>query len=195
MITLLTIITLTIQLLLQLRNTAAFSAGKGFGAPKNDEFVSFDRFRSSCPADITAIQQFEPSLIKEENRDDDVWVAVYRSSNNLPSVFVRDSFMDAMKVSTTVQSGDSETLVSSSSASSSVMSLETKGGDNMGDAKNKPVAVARLGKDQHSGYYILDSMRCVLKKENQDADCDGGSEHAEAIGVCIDELVLSYLQR
>ncbi len=38
-------------------------------------------------------------------------------------------------------------------------------------------------------------MRCTLKKENADPDCDGGSEHAEAVGICIDELVLSYLRR
>lgn len=38
-------------------------------------------------------------------------------------------------------------------------------------------------------------MRCTLKKENIDPDCDGGSEHAEAVGICIDELVLSYLRR
>jgi hypothetical protein len=38
-------------------------------------------------------------------------------------------------------------------------------------------------------------MRCTLKKENTDPDCDGGSEHAEAVGICIDELVLAYLKR
>ncbi|KAL7541068.1 hypothetical protein ACHAXR_010996 [Thalassiosira sp. AJA248-18] len=184
--------------------TAAFSAGKGFGsspASNNNAFVTFDRFRPSCPADINAIRQFDPSLIKEggQDDDDDVWVAVYRSANNLPSVFVRDQFMDAMKVSTTAQSGDSETLVSSVSTSvtSSVVispNSDSKNNNN-NDSANKPVAVARLGKDVNTGYYILDSMRCVLKKENTNADCDGGSEHAEAIGVCIDELVLSYLQR
>lgn len=42
---------------------------------------------------------------------------------------------------------------------------------------------------------MIDSMRCTLKKENIDPDCDGGSEHAEAVGICIDELVLSYLRR
>jgi hypothetical protein len=42
---------------------------------------------------------------------------------------------------------------------------------------------------------MIDSMRCTLKKENTDPDCDGGSEHAEAVGICIDELVLAYLKR
>ena len=38
-------------------------------------------------------------------------------------------------------------------------------------------------------------MRCVLKKENTDDDCDRRSKHTEAIGVCIDELALLYLRR
>jgi hypothetical protein len=38
-------------------------------------------------------------------------------------------------------------------------------------------------------------MRCSLKKENTDDTCDGNSEHAEAIGVCIDELILHYLRQ
>ena len=38
-------------------------------------------------------------------------------------------------------------------------------------------------------------MRCSLKKENTDDSCDGNSEHAEAIGVCIDELILYYLRQ
>ena len=38
-------------------------------------------------------------------------------------------------------------------------------------------------------------MRCSLKKEEQDPDCDGGSEHAEAIAMGIAELLLHYLKR
>lgn len=65
---------------------------------------------------------------------------------------------------------------------------------NLQDAK--PVAVARLTASNDVGNIsIIDSMRCTLKKEDTNVDCDGGSEHAEAIGICIDELVLSYLQR
>ena len=48
--------------------------------------------------------------------------------------------------------------------------------------------------EYHSSYYIIDSMRCSLRKEVTDPDCDGGREHAEAIGICIDELVLEYLR-
>lgn len=177
----------------------AFSSpsGRGFGPPTSGNggaFVSFDRFRSSCPADLDAVRRFDPSLLEKAGEDvNDVWVTVYRSANNLPSVFVRDAFLDAMKISTTAQDGDSETLVSSSSSSSSTNlsgTMISNGGND-----NKPVAVARLGKDPDSEHFVLDSMRCVLKKENTDPDCDGGSEHAEAIGVCIDELVSSYLQR
>jgi len=114
-------------------------------------------------------------------------------------VFVRDAFFDAMKASTTVQvEGDAETLVSPSTSAevSSGVMISNSGNDaSSASGNNKPVAVARLGKDIKSNTFILDSMRCILKKEDTDDDCDGGSEHVEAIGVCIDELVLSYLQR
>lgn len=177
------------------------SSGKGFGKSSSsasgggNAFVSFDRFRASCPADPGAIRQFAPGLIKDDGSSsgEDVWVAVYRSANNLPSVFVRDSFMDAMRASTTVQGGDSETIVSAVSSTTASGVISNSSGGSSGDSDTKPVAVARLAKGDNC--YILDSMRCVLKKENTDADCDGGSEHAEAIGVCIDELVLSYLNR
>ncbi|KAL7555306.1 hypothetical protein ACHAWF_019017 [Thalassiosira exigua] len=189
--------------------SAAFSAGRGFGqrpSPSNGDnaFVSFDRFRASCPADANAIRRFDASLVGGDTAggEGDVWVAVYRSANNLPSVFVRDAFLDAMKVSTTAQGGDSETLVSATFSSSSGVVISAGNGGSDDDSTNessktKPVAVARLGKgkDANSKSYIIDSMRCVLKKENTDAECDGGSEHAEAIGMCIDELVISYLQQ
>ena len=170
----------------------AFSAGKGFGkSPNNKAFVSFDRFRASCPEDVNAIKKFDASLVKDDAAGD-IWVAVYRSNNNLPNVFVRDAFFDAMKTSTTVQEGDSETLVSAASASVGsgvVVSSGAKGTD-------KPVAVARLTESLVStGVSLIDSMRCTLKKEDTNPDCDGGSEHAEAIGICIDELVLHYLQQ
>lgn len=104
-------------------------------------------------------------------------------------MFVRDSFFDAMAIATTAQDGDSQTLVSSTKQEGvgviSSSNLQSE----------KPVAVARLtaSKDGEK-VSIIDSMRCTLKKENTNPDCDGGSEHCEAIGVCIDELVISYLQ-
>ena len=181
---------LLISIVVHLAN--AFSAGKGFGkSPNNKAFVSFDRFRASCPEDVNAIKKFDASLVKDDVADD-VWVAVYRSNNNLPNVFVRDAFFDAMKASTTVQEGDSETLVSATTASVGsgvVVSSGAKGVD-------KPVAVARLTKSSvSSSVSLIDSMRCTLKKEDTNSDCDGGSEHAEAIGICIDELVLQFLQQ
>ena len=195
-------LSVTLLLLIIVTNACAFSSsssGRGFGASSssssNSNFVSpFDRFKSSCPADIDAIRQFDPSLLTKDNNDEnDIWVAVYRSANNLPSVFVRDEFFAAMKSSTTAQGGDSETLVSTTSSATSSSSV-------ISNSNNKqPVAVARLGKDAKTGYYIIDSMRCILKKEGKDGktseDCDGGTEHTEAIGVCIDELIIQYLQR
>lgn len=180
---------------------AAFSRGKGLRAsPSSDgAFVSFDRFRAACPADPSAIRQFDPSLVKDDAAPEEMWVAVYRSANNLPSVLIRDEFLSAMKASTTAQEGDSETLVSSPSAETSGVISNGNGSNDSSDSvssvnNSKPVAVARLFKDANN-IHILDSMRCVLKKENTDDNCDGGSEHAEAIGVCIDELVLIYLRR
>ena len=193
-----------------------------FGASSssgNKSVFGGDRFKSVCPADPTTIEQFDSTLVGDDADGNDTWVAVYRSKNNLPvsfalihffdlqhfslfkhllhntiftlfilhqSVFVRDSFFDAMAVATTAQDGDSQTLVSVQEGTGVISG-------NLQDAK--PVAVARLtvSKD-NDNISIIDSMRCTLKKEETDFDCDGGSEHAEAIGACIDELVLSYLQ-
>ena len=177
----------------------AFSAGKGFGksssssSSNNKSFIGADRFTAICPAAPETISKFDSSLINDDDRsnnNNDTWVAVYRSKNNLPSVFVRDSFFDAMSVATTAQDGDSQTLVSSSTKQEGVGVISSS---NL--QSEKPVAVARLtaSKDGEK-VSIIDSMRCTLKKENTNPDCDGGSEHCEAIGVCIDELVISYLQ-
>lgn len=178
-----------------LHSAQGFSAGKGFGKSSNNNnnaFVSFDRFRASCPEDISSIKIYDASLIQDESStNDDIWVAVYRSNNNLPNVFVRDAFFDAMKTSTTAQEGDSETLVSTTTATGAGVVVSSKT-----DGRDKPVAVARLTKSSDSdGVSVIDSMRCTLKKEDTNPDCDGGSEHAEAIGVCIDELVLYFLQK
>ncbi|KAL3803141.1 hypothetical protein HJC23_003416 [Cyclotella cryptica] len=174
----------------------AFSSGKGFGKPPggSNAFVSFDRFRASCPEDVNAIRNFDKALIADDaTGNDDVWVAVYRSNNNLPNVFVRDAFFDAMKASTTVQEGDSQSIVSASVTSVAGTGVFVSTG---AEGSAKPVAVARLTKSADSpNVSIIDSMRCTLKKEDTNPDCDGGSEHAEAIGVCIDELVLYFLQQ
>ena len=60
----------------------------------------------------------------------------------------------------------------------------------------KPVAVARLRpSSDFEGKFLLDQMRCSLKKEDLDESCDGGSEFLEAISVAIDSLLLHHLQQ
>jgi hypothetical protein len=200
MTTLITLLSVILLLFFSsLDDVQAFSAGKGFGggsssssSPSNKSFIGADRFKAICPAASETIKKFDSTLIFNEDdgssiSDKDIWVAVYRSKNNLPSVFVRDSFFDAMAVATTVQDGDSQTLVSVQEGTGVISSGNLQ--------HEKPVAVARLTASQDdANVSIIDSMRCTLKKEDTNNDCDGGSEHCEAIGVCIDELVLSYLQ-
>jgi hypothetical protein len=183
----------------------AFSASSSGGEGASSSLSLFDRFRASCPADIASIRQFEPSLISEED-DNGIWVAVYRSSNNLPSVFMKDDFLNAMRIATSVQGGSeqgsesSSFSVSTSSSSSEKIevtsqgSSSSSGGENGFPGRNIPVAVARLAKStEFENCFVLDSMRCALKKEDTSPDCDGGSEHAEAIGVCIDELIKYHI--
>ncbi|KAL7457013.1 hypothetical protein ACHAWC_008484 [Mediolabrus comicus] len=188
------LLSVVLTVVLLVHHVQGFAAGKGFGASSssgNKSVIGGDRFKSVCPADPATIKQFDSTLVSDDadgsSDNNDTWVAVYRSKNNLPSVFVRDSFFDAMAVATTAQGGDSQTLVSVQEGTGVISG-------NLQDAK--PVAVARLtASKDNDNISIIDSMRCTLKKEETDFDCDGGSEHAEAIGACIDELVLSYLQR
>ena len=198
---------------------AAFSSNSA-----KPTFSLSDRFRASCPADLSSISQFDPSLVSstnDENSDDerDVWVAVFRSSNNLPSVLIKDDFMNAMRIATTVQTdgatgggvgfgnrnsngnmsqstqiddGKLAGQITNSSPSSS-STTTTDGGS--GVKAQTPVAVAKLSPSKEfESVYMLESMRCSLKKENTDDSCDGQSEHAEAISICIDELILNHLR-
>lgn len=183
--------------------TCALSAPSGGGATA---FTNYDRFRASCPADLSCIRQFEPSLVpagKEEVNDEEAWVAVFRSSNNLPSVFVKDDFMNAMRIATTftadTQDGGDEanTLITVSSAERKLEKTTSVTPSSVGGAiqASKPVAVAHLSKSpDHPGQWVIDSMRCALKKEDTDSACDGGSEHSEAVSICIDELLLHHLR-
>eukprot|EP00980_Cylindrotheca_fusiformis_P030003 scaffold24174_cov117-Cylindrotheca_fusiformis.AAC.4 len=168
-------------------STPSSSSGSGGDAAG---FFKLDRFRPSCPADITSIRQFDRDLVTSE--DNGIWVAVYRSNNNKPSVFVRDEFFHAMSdaISDARSSGKSQqrqqqqqTQQVDSSKLSTPMALE------------KPVAVARLRpSDDFENKWILDSMRCHLKKEEMDKSCDGGSEFVEALSVCVDSLLLHHLK-
>lgn len=142
-------------------------------------FTLFDRFRPTCPATLDSIRQFDPSLIQETDSDMDVWVAVYRSSNNKPSVLVKDEFLQAMKSATSsVNINPQDPSIMNSFSESKVTA---------------PVAVARLRSSIDDDGLVLDSMRCVLKKENMDQSCDGGSEHTEALATAIDALIQYYL--
>lgn len=150
-----------------------------------------DRFLPSCPADESCIRNFDPNLLLEDGDEDNrkgTWVAVYRSNNNKPSVFVRDEFFSAMGEATSSNSATTSIATNNnnendSSKISTPMALE------------KPVAVARLiPSSDFENKWVLDSMRCLLKKEDQDDTCDGGSEFVEALSVCVDSLLLHHLQ-
>ena len=146
-----------------------------------------DRFRLMCPADLNSIRRFEPTLVAdvtEENNSNHVWVAVYRSYNNKPSVLVKDEFLQAMNTATTTSSATSDPQVDAAFSPP------------VGIAASSPVAVARLrhvNDDEDDAHFVLDAMRCILTKENMDPDCDGGSEHTEALATAIDGLVQHYL--
>lgn len=157
-------------------------------APENGgSFSLFDRFQPRCPADIGSIKRFNPSLA--ENDDPySTWVAVFRSSNNKPSVFVKDEFLNAMRTATSPDiSPERSQLVSKNdgieNTSSSIM-----------ESTETPVAVARLTPSpDYEKCWILDNMRCLLKKEETNEDCDGGSEHTEALCVAIDSILMRHL--
>jgi hypothetical protein len=147
-----------------------------FSIDTSAAFTLFDRFRPVCPADVDSIRQFDPNLAKDSH-ENSVWVAVYRSSNNQPSVLIRDEFAHAMR--------------SATGAFNSNGNLEDGKLTTPFQAK-APVAVARL-RLVEDDTWVMDSMRCVLKKENMDDSCDGGSEHCEAISVAIDTLLHHHL--
>jgi hypothetical protein len=226
---------------------AAFSTGRSSNNNNNNNnndpqppsFTLNDRFKAICPADINAIRQFDPSLLVEQEKEiltaqdiDDqkttttptttastaIWVAIYRSSNNLPSVLIKDEFRNAMRLATSFPT----VLPSSTSSSSTSMNdlflssqIETvtssrekskrmgnNNNDNNDDAtsfkgikEKTPVAVAKLSPStEFKNCWTIENMRCSLRKEDINPSCDGKSEHAEAISICIDELILHHLQ-
>jgi hypothetical protein len=152
-----------------------------FSVPSsNDSPLIFDRFRVACPADASCIKQYDASLAVSNDKEEEVWAAVYRSNNNLPTVLLKDDFLNSMRIATT------ETTTSSSTSSPFIQNTPLQ--------QETPVAVARLRPStDFPGKYVLDTMRCWLKKETRDEECDGGSEHTEALSVAIDALLLYYL--
>jgi len=162
-------------------------------------FSLFDRFIPKCPADIDCIAKFDASLVADgdsENQDSgksSIWAAVYRSSNNKPSVFVKDEFLDAMRIATSVTNPQQQQAGTNSGDAFLSEQIETSVVPK--EKKETPVAIARLRPSpDFEGKWIMDSMRCLLKKEDTDSACDGGSEHTEALSVAIDALLLHHLQ-
>lgn len=151
-------------------------------------FTLFDRFQPICPADLASVRRFDPTLVDDDDDANCVWVAVFRSSNNKPSVMIKDDFLLAMRAAV-----DTATVSAPTSTDVKVRnSFETSDASVL--AKT-PVAVARLRPSpDFETCWVLDSMRCVLKKENTDQACDGGSEHTEALSSGIDALLRFYLQ-
>lgn len=175
-------------------------------------YTLFDRFRPECPANPHSINQFDPSLLPEDtvgDKDEEsVWVAVFRTSNNKPSVFVRDEFLNAMRLATGAtnmesSSADNEFIETRSefqkpkglTAPSSSSTFSSSSPSFLGPTSTTPVAVARLRPSEDiSSTWVLDKMQCSLKKENQDDACEGGSEHKEALSVAMDALLLHHLK-
>jgi hypothetical protein len=155
---------------------------RAFSIPSNHG--GFDRFRVTCPADDKSVRLFDPALVDNDNHEEgSTWAAVYRSNNNQPSVFIKDEFMYAMRMAT---SSNENIMVNASSSSSTTTATLI----------NRPVAVARLKPSElYTNSYVLDNMRCCLKKEDTNPDSEGGSEHTEALSVAIDELILHHLQQ
>jgi len=154
----------------------------------------------------------------DDDDDDDMWVAVYRSNNNKPSVVVRDDFFRAMNDATSGKgfgksddssskkkdnnnnnNDDSNNNNNNVSVSGTASFLSDTMPSLLEIPSTKPVAIARLKRSETSTetktVYLLDNLRCSLKKENQDESCDGGSEFVEALGAAVDTLLLTHLQR
>lgn len=97
------LLSVVLAAVLLLHHAQGFAAGKGFGASSssgNKSFIGGDRFKSVCPADPATIKQFDSTLISDGDDADgssdnnDTWVAVYRSKNNLPVSFTQMHFFD-----------------------------------------------------------------------------------------------------
>lgn len=155
-------------------------------------FGVLERFRAACPADENSVRQFDASLVGEESNDQtgSIWVAVYRTNHNKPSVFVRDEFFHAMNEATTTT-----TTTETKSSPVEVSPLDTTSKLETPMALEKPVAVAQLHPSpDYDKKWVLANLRCALKKEDLDESCDGGSEFSEALAVCVDSLLLQYLK-
>lgn len=178
-------------LLLPILTSEAFSSNAG----GNPAFTLSNRFKAVCPADSSTIAQFDPNLLKSESNDSEcTWVAIFRSNNNLPSVLIKDDFLNAMRIATSVETDGSSpsTAVNDTSISGQIENVN-EGAE--GVKARAPVAIGRISPSKDfEGQYTIDTLRCSLKKEDTNKACDGESEHAEAISICMDELILYHLE-
>ena len=180
-----------------------------FSAKPSAAFNINDRFKATCPAEKFAVSLYDANLAKNDKDEDgdSTWVAVFRTNNNLPSVLIKDDFLNAMRIATTIQTGTSSSsstaldnsLISSQIETSSTSPQDT--GSNQSENQSEgvkaqtPVAIGRLSRSiDFPDKFVIDNMRCTLKKEDTNDSCDGNSEHAEAISICIDELILHHLR-
>jgi hypothetical protein len=140
-----------------------------------------DRFHATCPADLASIESFDASLLTKNTDNDTIWVAVFRSqSTTPPSVLLRDEFLQSMKEATSSDTNNKNNLVDSLLAA---------------PVAQTPIAVACLTPTSSKGNcWLLDNLRCSLEKEQQNEECDGGSEYVEALGLCVDSLLIEYLK-
>jgi len=175
----------------------SFSMNMNMGAAMNlmsSDSNKLDRFRSVFLVGTeskAAITEFDDVLWSslydnndnESNEKEDLWVAVYRSNNNKPSVIVRDDFFRAMNDATTASddagkttdSDDADTKDSNnniSTVSSAASFLSDTMPSMLQVPSTKPVAIARLQKsdnnDNDDNVYLLGHLRCSLKKEDQE---------------------------
>ena len=160
---------------------ATLASASGLASDGTPSLV--DRFKVVCPTSVACIAQYDKSISAQydgEDNDLTIWAAVYRSNNNQPSVLVRDELMQSMRLAV-----DSAVAGTDSTANDLIESPMMQ---------QKPVAIASLSPSQdYEGCWVLDNMRCDLKKEDTNSDLDGGSEHCEAISAAIDALLLQYL--
>ncbi len=157
-----------------------------------------DRFKATCPVDLSVISQFDPRLLENSDDEDCTWVAVFRSSNNLPSVLIKDDFLNAMRIATTVQTDSTTTEIDDSAISDQIEKTDAKSNvddQSVGVKAQTPVAVGRLSRSRDfPDAFKIDKLQCSLKKEDTNESCDGNSEHLEAISICVDELILHHLK-
>ncbi|KAL3783452.1 LOW QUALITY PROTEIN: hypothetical protein HJC23_008644 [Cyclotella cryptica] len=95
-----------------------------------------------------------------------------------------DEFFDAMKALMTVQEGRKGFAIYHSCFATLVAGT----GFCINGGREIRQALGSCSIDQTiPTFSIIDSMRCTLKKEDTNPDCNGGSEHAEAIRYILSE--------